>query len=221
MKTIDVSGCYISDLTGIQYFTNLEELNCSYNQIESLNLQQNTKLKILNCSNNLLTRLVQGNEGLEEVDCSNNKINELMLYALTLKSVDCYNNELTSYTGIFLADLPDLSSLPEEQRGELYFRCDFGDVNEINTQLVQFAKQRGWTVYATTGNHWYKYEGTHIKGDANGDGVVDIADAIAVVNYILNDGTVTGNFYFNAADMNNDYLITIADVVAIVGMCID
>ncbi len=221
VKTIDVSGCYISDLTGIQYFTNLEDLDCGYNQIESLNLQQNTKLKILNCSNNQLTRLVQGNEGLEEVDCSNNKINELMLYASTLKSVDCYNNELTSYTGIFLADLPDLSSLPEEQRGELYFRCDFGDVNEINTQLVQFAKQRGWTVYATTGNHWYKYEGTHIKGDANGDGVVDIADAIAVVNHILNDGTVTGNFYFDAADTNNDYLITIADVVAIVEMSLD
>ena len=221
VKTIDVSGCYISDLTGIQYFTNLEDLDCGYNQIESLNLQQNTKLKILNCSNNQLTRLVQVNEGLEEVDCSNNKINELMLYASTLKSVDCYNNELTSYTSYFLADLPDLSSLPEDQRGELYFRCDFGDVNEINTQLVQFAKQRGWTVYATTGNHWYKYEGTHIKGDANGDGMVDIADAIAVVNYILNDGTVTGNFYFDAADTNNDYLITIADVVAIVGMCID
>ena len=221
VKTIDVSGCYISDLTGIQYFTNLEDLDCGYNQIESLNLQQNTKLKILNCSNNQLTRLVQGNEGLEEVDCSNNKINELVLYASTLRSVDCYNNELTSYTGIFLADLPDLSSLPEEQRGELYFRCDFGDVNEINTQLVQFAKQRGWTVYATTGNHWYKYEGTHIKGDANGDGVVNIADAIAVVNYILNDGTVTGNFYFNAADTNNDYLITIADVVAIVEMSLD
>ena len=221
VKTIDVSGCYISDLTGIQYFTNLEELNCSYNQIESLNLQQNTKLKILNCSNNQLTRLVQGNEGLEEVNCSNNQIAELMLYASTLRSVDCYNNKLTSYTSYFLADLPDLSSLPEDQRGELYFRCDFGDVNEITTQLVQFAKQRGWTVYATTGNHWYEYEGSHIKGDANGDGVVNIADAIAVVNYILNDGTVTGNFYFNAADMNNDYLITIADVVAIVGMCID
>ena len=87
--------------------------------------------------------------------------------------------------------------------------------------MVQFAKQLGWTVYATTGNHWYKYEGTHIKGDANGDGVVNIADAIAVVNYILNDGTVTGNFYFNAADMNNDYLITIADVVAIVEMSLD
>ncbi len=51
--------------------------------------------------------------------------------------------------------------------------------------------------------------------------MVDIADAIAVVNYILNDGTVTGNFYFDAADMNNDYLITIADVVAIVEMSLD
>ena len=221
VKTINVSGCYIGELTGIQYFTNLEELNCSYNQIESLNLEQNTKLKILNCSNNLLTRLVQGNEGLEEVDCSNNKITWLMLWSQTLRSVDCYNNKLTDYTGDFLANLPDLSSMPEDQRGELYFRCDFGDENEITTQQVQFAKQRGWTVYATTGNHWYKYEGTHIKGDANGDGVVDIADAIAVVNYILNDGTVTGNFYFNAADMNNDYLITIADVVAIVEMIID
>ncbi len=221
VKTIDVSGCYISDLTGIQYFTNLEDLDCGYNQIESLNLQQNTTLKRLNCSNNQLTQLVQGNEGLEEVNCSNNQIETLMLYSSTLRSVDCYNNKLTDYTGSFLTNLPDLSSLPEDQRGQLYFRCDFGDENEINTQLVQFAKQLGWTVYSTTGNHWYKYEGTHIKGDANGDGVVNIADAIAVVNYILNDGTVTGSFYFYAADTNSDYLITIEDVVAIVEMSLE
>ena len=223
VKTINVSGCYIGDLTGIQYFTNLEDLDCGYNQIESLNLQQNTKLKILNCSNNQLTQLtVVYSEGLEEVDCSNNQIETLNLYSSTLRSVDCYNNKLSEWpTGDFLASLPDLSSLPENQHGQLYFRCDFGDENEITTQQVQFAKQQGWTIYSTTGNHWYKYEGTHIKGDANGDGVVNIADAMAVVNYILNDGTVTGNFYFYAADTNNDYLITIEDVVAIVEMSLD
>ena len=57
------------------------------------------------------------------------------------------------------------------------------------------------------------------NGDANGDGNVTIADAVAVVNYIL--GNASAGFIFGAADVNNDGKITITDAVSIVNMSLD
>jgi hypothetical protein len=53
-------------------------------------------------------------------------------------------------------------------------------------------------------------------GDANGDDVVDVADVVAIVNYILNKPGE--NFNEQAADVNNDSVIDVADVVAVVNI---
>ena len=53
-------------------------------------------------------------------------------------------------------------------------------------------------------------------GDANGDGVVDVADVVAVVNKILNKAS--GNFNEAAANVNGDEGIDVADVVGIVNI---
>ena len=47
----------VSDLTGINYFTSLQSLNCSNNQLTSLDLTALTKLGSLECSHNRLTDL--------------------------------------------------------------------------------------------------------------------------------------------------------------------
>lgn len=52
VSTIDVSGLSISDLTGISLFPNVTTLNCSNNQLTSLDLTNNTALMTLDCSNN-------------------------------------------------------------------------------------------------------------------------------------------------------------------------
>ena len=53
-------------------------------------------------------------------------------------------------------------------------------------------------------------------GDVNSDGSVTIADVLAVVEYILNDGYTTGIFNYQAANVDtSDYNITIADAVKI------
>ncbi|AWK03819.1 hypothetical protein HYN56_06100 [Flavobacterium crocinum] len=57
IKTLDVSGSGISDLTGIQDFTSLETLNCKDNQLLFLDLSKNTSLTSLNASNNKLVSL--------------------------------------------------------------------------------------------------------------------------------------------------------------------
>lgn len=46
---IDVQGKNISSLRGIEYFTVLNRLNCSHNNLSQLDLSKNTKLKYVDC----------------------------------------------------------------------------------------------------------------------------------------------------------------------------
>ena len=55
-----------------------------------------------------------------------------------------------------------------------------------------------------------------LRGDANGDGVVDVTDVVSVVNYILN--RPSDKFNFNAADVNSDGTVDITDVVGVVNI---
>lgn len=60
-----------------------------------------------------------------------------------------------------------------------------------------------------------------LKGDANGDGSVDISDVVAVVNYILNGEETSGNFVFDNADVDNSKSVDISDVVGIVNIILN
>ena len=55
-----------------------------------------------------------------------------------------------------------------------------------------------------------------IRGDANGDGMVSIADVTAIINKI--NGVVSDKFNEAAADVNGDGLITIADVTGVINI---
>ena len=68
----------------------------------------------------------------------------------------------------------------------------------------------------------YKKVASDVKyGDANGDGNVDISDVVVIVNYILNSGSVSGNFVFENADVNNDGMVDISDVVGVVNLILN
>lgn len=54
---LDLSNSNIKDLTGIEIFTSLKNLNCSNNQLTSLDLSKNTNLQILSITNNPLVYL--------------------------------------------------------------------------------------------------------------------------------------------------------------------
>lgn len=57
------------------------------------------------------------------------------------------------------------------------------------------------------------------SGDANGDGMVSITDAVGVVNYIL--GNTSSGFLKSAGDTNGDGEITITDAVGVVNIILD
>jgi len=72
----------IADLTGIEYFVNLDSLSCANNQLTSLNLRANAALTVLHCANNQLTSLdLRLNPALVSLDCANNRLTSLDLSA--------------------------------------------------------------------------------------------------------------------------------------------
>ena len=97
IKDIDVTGKGISDLTGIQYFTQLTQLNCSDNELTTLDISQNTRLSRLTCSNNKLTALnLHQNTKLEYLDFQNNNLTAIDLSQNAwLRYLYCNDNHLT------------------------------------------------------------------------------------------------------------------------------
>ena len=57
VKEINVSGLNIEDLTGIEYFTALTSLNCSYNRLSALDTSGFMSLEYLDCSHNAIGAL--------------------------------------------------------------------------------------------------------------------------------------------------------------------
>lgn len=57
------------------------------------------------------------------------------------------------------------------------------------------------------------------KGDVNGDGLVNISDAVALVGYILGEKPYV--FYEDAADLNDDGIINITDVTSLISIILN
>lgn len=69
---VNVANSDISSLKGIEYFTELISLECSYNSIRELDLRSNILLQSLQCRNNLLTSLdVTNNHELRDIFADN------------------------------------------------------------------------------------------------------------------------------------------------------
>lgn len=63
----------------------------------------------------------------------------------------------------------------------------------------------------------YEFHGTQfVRGDANADGTVNIADAVFIVQYLFNKKWGRPPTCFDAADGNDDGRINICDVIAVV-----
>ncbi|WP_049945605.1 MBG domain-containing protein [Candidatus Stoquefichus massiliensis] len=99
IKTIRVMNkSNIQDLTGIEHFTALTELNCPNTGITSLDVSKNTALTTLYCNDTGITSLdVSKNTALTKLDCSNTEIMSLDVSNNTsLTSLSCYKTGITS-----------------------------------------------------------------------------------------------------------------------------
>ncbi|MGV7106445.1 DUF7619 domain-containing protein [Flavobacterium sp. U410] len=119
IKYLSIVSLAISDLTGIEAFTNLVELRCNNNSLTGLDVSNLTNLYTLNCGNNQLTSLNLSNctnlywlfcnynqlISLDASDCINlhllqcryNQLSSLDISGCTiLKELSCHDNQLTN-----------------------------------------------------------------------------------------------------------------------------
>lgn len=99
VRTKNYNSERISSLKGIEYFTNLEDLNCAGNRIIKLDLSNNKLLTKLDCnSNTTITELnLTGLTKLKSINCSYNNISDLDLSTCTgLTDIDCSINSFTN-----------------------------------------------------------------------------------------------------------------------------
>ena len=95
---ISVPNKNISNLYGIQFFPNLSYLDCSKNNLTSLDVSDNTNLMMLFCYQNELNSLdVTRNTALITLNCNHNSLTSLDVSQNTaLTYLDCSKNNLTS-----------------------------------------------------------------------------------------------------------------------------
>ena len=152
---IDCSNLTISDLTGIESFTDLTELRCFSNNLDSLDVSNNTALIDLRCNNNNLDSLdVSNNTDLELLLCHSNNLNSLDVSSnISLVEFFCSGNNLTSLdvsnntalTGLQCVS-NNLTSIDVSNNTALIdFRCYGNDLtsldvsNNTNLTLLQCA----------------------------------------------------------------------------------
>ena len=127
LKTLFASGYSISDLTGLEHATDLEDLDLSNNNISDISdisaLAGLTRLAVLDLSNNSMSDIsalagltLRSSYGLAMLDLSNNSISDISALAgLTLRSsyglamLDLSNNSISDISA--LAGLTDLEDL--------------------------------------------------------------------------------------------------------------
>lgn len=93
--TLDLSGQNLGDLNGLDYFKNLEKLDCSYNNLSTLDLSPLYFLQELNCDGNNLSKLdLSDSDRLKVLSCEKNKLDTLNVMSNNkLNTIFCGNQE--------------------------------------------------------------------------------------------------------------------------------
>ncbi len=118
MTSLNIGFRSITDLTGIQDFTNLQSLYCFGNSITSLTLKNMPNLTTIDCSDNLIETLdVSGLTSLTTLYCGDNNLKSVNLTGCSnLNEFLCFKNSLTTLN---LSGLTSLSSFDCTQNTSL------------------------------------------------------------------------------------------------------
>ncbi|NJM80821.1 MAG: hypothetical protein HC854_16635 [Flavobacterium sp.] len=97
-KLLTGINCSRNNITSLNIdgLKNIRELNCNENKIDKLNMQYNLGLEQLYCANNVLTELNCNNINLKYLTCNNNKLS--ILHTGNIKAIieiNCSYNKLT------------------------------------------------------------------------------------------------------------------------------
>jgi len=118
----------ITDLSGIEFFSNLTVLECNNNNLTALDVSDLSKLYSVDCSFNRLTSLnVTGLQHLQVLDCEENLLTAIDFSGTDLlKVINCSFNELSSL------NLEPLASL-------LVLNCQANHIRNIDISHISHA----------------------------------------------------------------------------------
>jgi Leucine-rich repeat (LRR) protein len=143
----------ISSLVGVEFFTNLTQLSCLYNELTQLDVSMlenltylsvfdnqlatlniNPQLEYLNCNDNNLDSIdFTQSSSLTELYCTNNNLSELNLSnAISLRNLNCDDNQLTQ---LLIQNLPLIGLSCDNN---LLTSIDVSGVGLINPGLILF-----------------------------------------------------------------------------------
>ncbi len=143
IKYMNVSGTYITDLTGIKYFTALEYLQAGSLGAENVDLGGMAQLKTVNAANSYFSKLnLNGCTGLMYLDCSNTRLESLDLSSCAkLIRLSCSGNYSMKTLDVSMCkDLEELNcSLVELKTLNLtnnpkliYLNCDTCGIGKLD-----------------------------------------------------------------------------------------
>ncbi len=143
---IACSNLGITDMTGLEAFTNITILQCIQNTFTSLDVSQNTALTLLNCQatsitsidvsqNTALQYLYINNTGINNIDLSQNTaLLAVQCHGINLSSLDVSQNPNLSY---LKCDNNNLTVLDVSQNPNLSnLRCEGNNLTELNMKNV-------------------------------------------------------------------------------------
>ncbi len=97
VKVLSIPNLQIKSLSGIEGFKSLTYLDCSLNQLTTLDVSQNTLLESFDCSSNLLTNIdLTKNLNLAAFNCVNNQLKDLSIPSKQLYALNAANNLLVT-----------------------------------------------------------------------------------------------------------------------------
>ena len=145
VTTLNCSFLNIESLQGIEYFTELVELNCNTNKLQKLDLSNNKKLEVLFCEGNKLTDLnVTKNTELKRLFCDRNKLTEIdVRNNKKLWDFYCYANQLTELDlkenpnlGRVICSTNKLTSIDVTQNPKLFdLSCEGNKISSLDLSM--------------------------------------------------------------------------------------
>ncbi|HCY82857.1 MAG TPA: T9SS C-terminal target domain-containing protein, partial [Xanthomarina gelatinilytica] len=195
-----INGLSISDLTGIEAFTNLTRLDCYANNLTTIDVSNNTNLTRLHCADNQITTLdVSDIPTLEQVHCQNNQLVELNVANgnnSNFSYMKAYNNASLTCIQVDAGFSPPANSGQYNPGWTVDGQSSYGE-NCIPSIFYVNANAIG----ANDGSSW-------------ADAFTNVTDALALTN--LNDAVWVAKGTYTLADKNTPIAVS-TDEVDIIG----
>lgn len=137
LETLDITNKSITDLSGIEWFTNLRILNCSGNSsLNALDVSNNIALEELNCRNCKITNLdVSKNVALKILNC----------YGCNMKKLDVSNNPLLTSLSCGYNSITSLDLSHNPEITEFFCEGYSGTWSETSTDRIRVLNLKGCT----------------------------------------------------------------------------